>query len=243
MKPLARVFDVITVIFLLMTVAVIAFVLLLIVYPHSPLNPLPQPTLVPLIIAPTDLPTFTPTNTFTPGPPTATGTATNTATATHTGTATASPTTSNTPVLGGPRATATAATTRSAAKSATPLFTQAAFQFTVKSIDYQANHTSDGCKWSSIAGTVSDLNGAPLKGVAVNVVGGGGTIDETHYSGQEVRFGVSGFEVFLGTQPRADSYTVQLIGKTGAPLSDAIAVQTHTSCKENVAIVNFQQNH
>ncbi len=77
----------------------------------------------------------------------------------------------------------------------------------------------------------------------MSVVGGGGTIDETHYSGQEPRFGASGFEVFLGSQPRADTYTIVLLGKTGAPISDTIPVSTKTDCQSNVTIVKFQQNH
>ena len=107
---------------------------------------------------------------------------------------------------------------------------------------YQPNQTSDGCKWSSVAGTVLDESGTPVAGIAVRIIGGGGTIDETHYSGQEPRFGAGGFEAFLGTQPREDDYTVQLLGKTGSPLSDAVPVHTKTGCQQNVAFVTFQQS-
>jgi len=236
---LSPLLDIVTAIFLLLTVAVIAFVALLIANPRSPLNPLPQPTLIAIVVQATDLPTYTPTATFTPGPPTATASATGSPTASFTPLPTATPTASSTPVLALP----TLATSLSTTLPNTPRFTQAAVPFTVKSIDYQPNRTSDNYKWSSIAGTVSDIQGVPLKGVAVSVMGGGGTIDETHFSGQESRFGDSGFEVFLGSQPRVDTYTVQLLSKTNSPLSDSVTVRTRADCKQNVVVVNFQQNH
>ena len=34
-----------------------------------------------------------------------------------------------------------------------------------------------------------------------------------------------------------------LLGRTGAPISDTITVETHEGCNQNVVIVNFVQNH
>ena len=221
--------DAVTAIFLLLTVGVIAFTLLLIADPHSPLNPLPRPTLIARLVIATDLPTNTPT----PGPATSTPTATPTRTATPSATATSFPTITNTPVLAVP--------TQSGVTNRAPTVSAAQY-YTAKPVAYQANLTSDGCKWSSVAGTVLDKTGAPVAGIAVRIVGGGGTIDETHYSGQEPRFGPGGFEAFLGTQPREDDYTIQLLGKTGSPLSDAVPVHTKTGCQQNVAFVTFQQS-
>ena len=211
----------------------IAFTLLLLADPHSPLNPLPRPIPIARLVIATDLPTNTPTDTPSPGPATSTPTATATRTATPSATATAIPSITNTPVLAVP--TQSGATNR-------PPTGAAAQYYSAKPVTYQPNQTSDGCKWSSVAGTVLDEGGTPVAGIAVRIIGGGGTIDETHYSGQEPRFGAGGFEAFLGTQPREDDYTVQLLGKTGSPLSDAVPVHTKTGCQQNVAFVTFQQS-
>jgi len=226
--------DVITAIFLLLTVGVIAYVLLIIADPESPLNPLARPTFSPILVIATDLPTNTPTITPTPLPPTPTPLASPTPTVTLTRTPTSTPLPSATPVLAVPTAAGKA--------SLSPTASGVLF-YKAKPITYQPNQTADGCKWSSIAGTVLDEAGNPVVGSAVHIIGGGGTIDETHYSGQERRFGPGGFEAFLGTQPREDDYTVQLLGQTGAPLSDPVPVHTKTGCQQNVAFISFQQSN
>jgi len=226
--------DVITAIFILLTVGVIAYVLLLIADPESPLNPLARPTFSPILVIATDLPTNTPTITPTPLPPTPTPLASATPTITPTHIPTSTPLPSATPVLSVPTAAG------KVSLSPTP---SGAVSYIAKPITYQGNQTADGCKWSSIAGTVLDQAGNPVVGIAVHVLGGGGTIDETHYSGQERRFGPSGFEAFLGTQPREDDYTVQLLGQTGTPLSAPVPIHTKTGCQQNVAFVTFQQSN
>ncbi len=245
MKGCSWIFDLITALFLLLTVGVITFVVILLANPRSPLNPFPQPTPVSVLVMPTDLPTWTPSPTWTPEPPTRTPLATVTPTATFTFTPSRIPPTftpSNTPVLG-----VRASPTRPGSKSsqtatlAPPSNTPSGFQFEVRPVQYDGNKTTEGCKWSSIAGSVIDTAGNPIRGVAVSVQGGGGTIDETQYSGQERRFGEGGFEVFLGSQPRADDYTLTVLGKTGAALSEVLKVRTRTSCSENVLIVTFVQ--
>lgn len=226
------VIDFITAIFLLLTVGMIGYVLLLLANRQSSLNPFPPPTNAPYLVIATDLPTMTPSNT-----PTATATppATYTPTRTATVTATNTPLPTLTPVLAIP--------TQPTKAGATPVTPTVAIviSYTAKPTVYQANQTADGCKWSSIAGTVLDSSGKPVAGIAVRVIGGSGTINETHYSGQEPRFGAGGFEAFLGTLPREDDYTVQLLGTTGIPLSAAVAVRTKTGCQQNVAFMAFQQ--
>src|SRR5436853_4394266 len=64
--------DVITALFLLATVLVISYTILLIANPRSPLNPFPYPTLPPVFVLASPFPTDTPTMTFTPEPFTAT---------------------------------------------------------------------------------------------------------------------------------------------------------------------------
>jgi hypothetical protein len=233
--------DVITAIFLLLTVLVASVTILLIANPRSALNPFPAPTFPVLSVLASPLPTETATETFTPEPNTPTPLPSPTPTATPLPTATATPTATDTPVVGG-GVSPTQAQTESAAATL-PQYTLSPFPFTVKPIRFAANTTKDGCQWQSIAGTVVDLAGKPIKGLAIRVAGSNGNIDEVHYSGTALTFGESGFEVFLGAIPREDQYTIQLLGRTGAPISDTIEITTRTGCEQNVVIVSFVQNH
>lgn len=237
--------DVITAIFLLGSITVCALTVLLIANPHSPLNPLPPPPPLVLMVLPTPAPTDTPTQTFTPLPasPTPLDTATFTPTATPSPTGT--PTPSDTPVVGNlPRPSVTAAP---AATDTGSKFTPSPFAFTVRPVRYTSHTGKEGCNWQSIAGSIVDMSGKPIKGLAVHITGSGGNVDEVHYSGNFTdtagRFGDGGFEAFLGGIARDDTYTLQLLGPTGSPISDLVTVQTKSDCKQNVTVVNFVQNH
>ncbi len=233
--------DVITALFLLMTVTICAFTALLIAFPRSPLNPFPPPTFPALMVIASPLPTNTATTTFTPLPATETPLPTATSTPTATFTATWTPTVTFTPVIGGfPNATTEPPTP---AVSAVPQFTLSPFPFTVQPIRYQANSGKEGCNWQSIAGSAVDLAGKPIGGLAIHVTGSNGNIDEVDHTGTAPKFGVGGFEVFLGATPHEDQYSIQLLGRTGTPISDAVAVETHTDCKQNVVVVTFVENH
>jgi hypothetical protein len=244
MKRFTPLFDLITAVFLLGTIAVIAFVLLLVANPRSPLNPLPRPTLPPILVQATEPPTLTPSMTYTPLPPTVTpfpATATPTI-PTRTFTATFTFTPSRTPLIGG-RATATSVRTLQPlppsprpATTAAPITGQ---PYQARPVQYQANQSPDGCKWSSIAGSVVDSANNPVRNVAISIQGG--TIDQTEYTGSDQRFGAAGFEVFLGTVPREDEYRLVVLSKTGLPLSDPLKVRTRATCTDNVALVTFIQ--
>jgi hypothetical protein len=228
--------DVITAIFLLLSVLSISATVLLIANPRSPLNPFPAPTYPPQLVLPSPLPTETPTVT-----PTFTATVNSpTPSPSPTRTPTATPTVTSTPVIRGGSAPTQTTTARAATQ---PQYTLSPFPFTVKPVKFTSNTTKEGCDWQSIAGTVLDLSGRPIKGLAVRVTGSNGNIDEVQYSGTELRFGDSGFEVFLGAKPREDEYTVQLLGRTGAPISETVTINTKATCDQNVALVNFVQNH
>ena len=230
--------DVITAIFLLLSVASVSLTILLIANPTSPLNPFPPPTLPRLVILATPRPTDTPTITYTPQPPTAI-TPTATRTPPPTATVTNTPTATYTPVVGG----AAFPTLSPAPQTVTPKFTLSPFPFTAAPITYAANAGKEGCQWQSIAGSVVDMNGKPIKGLALRVTGSNGNIDEFAYTGTQPRFGDSGFEVFLGTTPHEDSYTIQLLGRTSNPISDIITIVTKADCNSNVAVIEFLQNH
>lgn len=242
--------DVITALFLLLSVGVVSVTVLLIANPQSPLNPFPPPTNMPRLVLATPAPTTTITLTFTAIPPTPTiPTATPTPSPTPTETPTITPTT--TPVVGGisviPAITPTAPTPANTVDPASIQSTRPAFPFSVKSIRYQANEGAEGCRWQSIAGVVLNLAGQPRGkqegSLAVSVSGDNSRIDEFTYTGTEPRFGESGFEIFLGVVPRVADYTVELRGTTGAPISEKVTVQTREACNENVAVIEFMQNY
>lgn len=239
--------DVITAVFLLLTVLVISLTVLLIQNPYSPLNPFPPLTLAPVMVIATPLPTETPSDTPTPEPPTPT-IPTATPTDTPTPTETPTPTVTQTPVVGGIVTLTPGEATPPAATIPAQVGTRPPFPFSVKSIRYQPNEGPNACKWQSIAGVVLNLEGVPRRrdepGLTVHVQSvDDNTIDEFAPTGGQPRFGESGFEAFLGETPRIATYTVELRGVTGSPVSEKIVVQTRSTCEENVAFVEFVQNY
>jgi|FLYN01.1.fsa_nt_gi hypothetical protein len=159
-------------------------------------------------------------------------------------TATPLPATATLPPTPGPTASFTPLPPEAIGPTALPpaTFTPALFPFTLaeSGVVYVPNANGEGCNWSSIAGSVTDLQGQPLNGYGVRVRGE--NRDETVFSGSAITFGPGGFELFLNGTPLAGEYTVQLLSPSGAPVSDEYPVSTRTSCEQNVAIVSFVQN-
>ncbi len=251
------IFDVITVIFVVLTVGVAAVSVLILNNPNTALNPFPPPTAAPII----ELPTLTPSATITPtstatGTPTATptATATGTPTDTPTPTITATPTDTPTPVLPGavevlPTQPAGlddgsgGAVPGSSDMGVTPApeVTLSAFPFTAPDVRYEAYTGAEGCQWLGIAGTVAGMVGEPLPGLAIELRGD--NYRNVQFSGSAAQWGVSGFEFQLGSAPRSATYTLQVLSATGGAISDQITVETGNTCQSNVAIVELTQNH
>ncbi len=225
--------DLLTLLFAVLTVGVLVLYIAILADPFTPLNPFPPATRIPLLVIPTVPPptdTLTPSDTFTPSN---TPLHTETPIPTLPPTETAPPDTPTwtfPPTQPGP--------------TLTPSPTRSPFPFTLKpdGIGYKGNANAQGCQWSSIAGSVTDIYGAPLDGLAVHISGEG--IDEIQFTGRVAAFGEAGwFEVMLGTVPRRGTYTVELLSRTGAALSEPVEVITQESCDQNVALVDFIQNH
>ncbi|WP_119065472.1 hypothetical protein [Aggregatilinea lenta] len=257
--------DLITVAFLAGTIAVVAFVVLVMNDPQSAVNPFPPPTIPTVAFLPTFTPTATPSITpsasVTPLPsdtPTPSITPTPSDTPTPTPTETVSPT----PVLSGatpfgPQSTSTPGTLSPASlplddgsgntvdgepvRTPIPQPTRSEFPFTASEVRYEANANDDGCAWLSVAGSVSDLVGDPLPGLAVQIQGT--DFNQVQFAGNASEWGLAGFEFKVGTTPESGEYTLQLLGATGAAVSDAVTVETGDSCTTNVAVVEFVQNH
>jgi hypothetical protein len=250
------VFDVITVIFVVLTVGVAAMSVLILNNPNTALNPFPPPTAAPVI----ELPTLTPSATITPTA-TATGTATATATATATGTPTdtptptitATPTDTPTPVLPGAVPTEAQPTglddgsggavpgASSAIPTPAAVVTLSAFPFTASDVRYESYTGAEGCQWLAIAGTVAGMVGEPLAGLAIEL--SGENYRSVQFSGSAAQWGASGFEFQLGSAPRSATYKLQVLGSTGGAISDQLTIETGNTCQSNVAIVELTQNH
>ena len=237
----AAVFDVITVAFVVLTVGVAGLVVLIINDPQTSINPLPPPTGLPIVdlptLTPSVTPSATPTATHTPTT-TPTPSATPTATGTPLPTETPIPTITPTPVVSEPE---TSVPISAPADTPFPAWTSSPYPFTAQQIRYQANDTSAGCQWLSIAGTITGMSGEPLPGLAIEI--NGESFRNVVFSGSAASWGEGGFEFNLGAAPRTALYEVRVLGPTGGPVSEVITIETGNTCQRNVAVVEFIQNH
>ncbi len=231
-------FDVMTIFFLLATLALSGVTLLIISDPSSTLNPYPPSPLPTFFqsLLPSITPTPTASQTLTPSPIPPTFTPTNTTTPLPT--LTPSLTLSPTPVLPG------LPTLPSQPDPATPqpdvfFDPNARFPFNARSVRYQPNARDTGCQWLSIAGTISGRNGEPITDIAIDVRGT--DFEFVTFSGTANDFGVSGFEIQIGTQPFQETYFVRLLGPNGLPISEDVEVLTGSSCETNIVVIEFAQ--
>lgn len=102
---------------------------------------------------------------------------------------------------------------------------------------YAPNANTEGCNWSSIAGTVTSGSGTALDGYRIHISGNG--LDETVFSGAALTFGAGGFELFINGTPQEQTFTVQLLDPQREPLSPEYSVTTRAGCDENVAVLSF----
>ncbi len=219
--------DLLSILVLLITVCMGLYFVLIFVSPNSSLNPLPPNnpaapptfTITPFSLGPTwtPSPTIEPTITDTPPP-------TFTPLPSPTGFSLVPPT--NTPI-----------------PTATP---KAAFSGKWDPFQSTVVHPETSCNWFGVGGTVVDANNSDVIGMVVRLVGtlDGKRIEMTQVSGVTPAYGKSGFEFFLGTQPIASDGTlyVQLLDLAGLPLSENVYIDTYTDCKKNLILVRFKKN-
>ncbi|HEX2696065.1 MAG TPA: hypothetical protein VHM28_00050 [Anaerolineales bacterium] len=102
------------------------------------------------------------------------------------------------------------------------------------------------CNWQGVAGTIDDTNNSPIIGMVLRLVGtyGGKPINITTVSGVSPDYGKSGFEFVLGTTPIASNNTLylQLLDQAGLPLADNVYITTYNDCKKNLVLVRFKKN-
>ncbi len=229
--------NVLTVLLLVMSFCIAGYFLSIFVNPFTPFNPLPPPTQPPILttatatITPLALPaTWTPTPTVEPSPaptlkPSITPLPSPTEFLVFTRTPTPLPT-----------------STPTASRTPRPVY---AFTASTTPIESTIIHTEASCNWLGVGGTVLDNKGNPVMGLVV-VLGGsldGKSVYIPTVSNTAPLYGQGGFEFVLGDKPIASKNTlyIQLLDQAGIPLSDRIFFSTFNDCKKNLTIVRFTQ--
>ncbi len=245
----ARTFNIISIIFLLLSIVVIIIVVSRLVGPPATaqdVGSLPTPMELPSVT-----PSFTPLPTL---PATFTPTPTNTLTPTDTLSPTPSVTTSPT-ITDTPAATSTPSLTPTPANSDTPVPTEtptgptptlepslSPFLFDLRegNVIFTSNFANTaGCAWQGIGGQVFDLGGAPMDGLRLHVFGG--DIDRRVDSGSNSLYGAAGWEMPVDNKITANTYYVELESQGGTVISPRITVTFPSDCTKNLALVNFVQ--
>jgi len=225
-----EIWDILSVLILVLTVCLVGYFALIFINPTSQLNFLP-PGAGPLG---NHIPTFTVTplqlqSTWTPSP-------TLVLTATDTPRPTFTPIPTNTPFSLVPP-------TKTPKPSPTP---KAPFSGSSTQVDSTVVHPELACNWAGVGGTVVDANNSPVIGTVVVLRGtlSGSTIEQQTVSGINKEYGPSGFEFVLGTAPVESNKTlyVQLVDQQNIPLSDPIQISTSTDCGKNLVMVRFKKN-
>ncbi len=231
--PAVGMWDILTILVLLVTVCLGAYFIAIFINPASSMNMLqpvwtPTPTITPRQLEPTWTPTATvyvpPTATLLPSiTPPATLTPANFIPPTVTSESTVPPTATRTPTA----------------------------PFSVSSINsiesiIIPHLLNAGCDWQGVGGTVDDQNSSPIIGIVVRLAGSydGKSVELTTISGISPEYGKSGFEFVLGDTPidSNDRIYVQLLDQAGLPLSEEIRIDTSSDCKENLVLVRFKKN-
>jgi hypothetical protein len=105
---------------------------------------------------------------------------------------------------------------------------------------------ASGCNWQGVGGSVVDANNSDIIGMVIRIAGryNGKTVSMTTVSGVSPDYGKSGFEFVLGTVPIAstDDLYLQLLDQAGLPLADNIYIDTFNDCEKNLVLVRFKKN-
>jgi len=226
------VWNILTVLILLMTACVCVVAAALFINPYLPINRFPPPTLPAVITFPTATPTpraalpptWTPTNTQEP-------------------TSTPTPPPVQTPVATFPGGT----TPGEIGPTETPL---SGYTFVLHEGDPVAipniGYPDLACDWMGVGGRAFDLTGAPIaQGLFVQLGGtlAGKPLDFLGMVGMVSNYGPGSYEFTLAESPVASRQTlwVQLFDQAMLPLSDKIYFDTYEDCERNLILINFNQ--
>ena len=254
-----QIYNFVTVLALLGTLAIIGVVGYLLTQPppEQPVAALPTVAVLPSPTPITPTATFTPS--LTPLPPTFTPTPTETLTptpsATFTPTITPSPTITETPQpTFTPSLTFTPSISPTFTPTATatgptpiPSATESPFLFDLREpVTFVQNFANSAqCAWQGIGGQVIGLDGQPFLGnnnLQVRAFNSNGTIERISRVGSNSLYGsISGWEIALDNRISNTLFFVQLETTIGTAISPRIEVFFPGDCSRNVGIANFVQ--
>ncbi len=264
---MSRAYNLISIIFLLLTLAFILFGLTRMMQP-PPVIPTVEVALPTALQLPTVTTTFTPTNTLIPTwTPTPSETATPSITPTNAPTVPTATPIPPTPVPSGtaippsaapsstitdtPTITVTLSDTPPATPTATPTgptpTVPSPFPFTLRNnqVIITSNFANTaGCQWQGFGGAVFDLTGQPFPGLRIHVYGNnsGANTDLYTASGTNSLYGQgSGWELAVENTISTNTYYIELQSQEGTAISPAVPVTFPGSCQGNVAVINFEQ--
>jgi hypothetical protein len=230
-RRLDTLWNVLTSLVVLSTLGLIGYFLLLFADPQGALNPFPPPTMPVLAVLPdgtSAAPLLTPTWKSTVLP-----------TKTPLPTATSKPTVK----AGSPTATFAQAPTFALSDGGDFPY---AIQGEPAAMANTVFHAGDTCDWQGVAGTVVDLQGKPVVGVLVRLLGyyNGRAVDMTTLTGgASAWYGESGYEFVLGDKPLDTNNTLalQLVDQAMMPILNRVILDTFADCARNLVLVNFKQ--
>ena len=242
-KDRTQMFNQLALLFLVMTVILLACYALALAVPSLVPASLRPAALITITLPATMPPSLTPTPTRTPHP---TNTPTNTLPPSQTPTETVQPTSTPT-LLGGRKGTpasartSTPTSTPTVAGTATP--TKSPLNYTAD-LSYQRAQLY-GTSWAGIAGLVLDSQLKHQQNIDVRAWGDPplGLDGQTLPSGTFAQYGLSGWQFTLGDKPMTGKWHVQLVDEKGSPLSPVVDIEMNSDPSFNLAYIIFQQNH
>lgn len=230
-RRLDTIWNVLTSLIVLATLGLIGYFLILFTNPQGALNPFPPPTMPVLAVAPagtTAAPGLPPTWTPTTSP-----------------TKTLRPTETPKPIVTSSSPTATFGQAPTFAPGDGGDYPYA-IQGEPAAMANTVFHPGDSCDWQGVAGTVVDLQGKPMVGVLVRLLGyyNGRAVDMTTLTGgASAWYGESGYEFILGDKPldTNDTLALQLVDQAMMPISNRVVFDTFAACDKNLVLINFKQ--
>lgn len=260
---MGRVYNCFTVVFMLLTAAVIVVTVGIAgeAFDSPVFAPEEEELIIPTQFALPEvggLPSFTPSNT--PDAPTVTLTPTLTPSssatavvATYTPESTATLALSPTAILAGPTSTATATLTFTPSPTLTftpsptgpspsPTATLSPYAFMVQAgtpLPRSNFANTSGCNWQGVAGQVITDRGDAVTGIQVRV-SGEGIEEEITLTGSNTAYGPSGWEVVLAETPVTAAYRVELMVE-GQAVSLPVDIVFPGACEQNLILINFVQ--
>jgi len=228
------IWNVLTIIVLLVTLCVGAIIIFIFFNPSTPLNLYPPPTEIPL-----------------PGPPTATNAPLFTLEPSWTptiviSTLTPTPRPTNTPLVTATLFGLPTVITTTPGATLTPGgFAFAVMPGSPSAIPGTSFHPDLGCEWIGVAGQVLGMNGEPIRFQIVHL---GGRVENTPVdalmaTGMAPAYGPAGFEFIIADRlvGTTDTLWIQLEDVQGLPMSDRIFFDTFADCNQNLIVIYMQQ--